>query len=378
MYVAVKGGEKSIENAHKLLAEDRRGDIDIPELSVEQISEQLSLAVSRTMAEGSLYDPKLAALAIKQSGGDMIEATFLLRAYRSTLPRFGNSQPIDTGNMQIERRISASFKDLPGGQILGPTFDYSHRLLDFQLMQPETEHVTCPRSTEIYQHATPRVLGDILENEDLIEPDLPLENEKIQPIGDLTRESIDYPAQRDIRLQNLARADEGFIVSLAYSTMRGYGDNHGFVGELRRGKVSVEITPEELGFSIDIGELEITECETVNQYLGSDEMPPQFTRGYGLAMGSCERKAIAMALVDRALRAQELGEEVRAPAQDEEFVLAHSDSVQASGFVEHIKLPHYGGFQGEVAMVKKLREEAKLTFPNPPENINPEKLEAHS
>ncbi|MCA3535268.1 MAG: carbon-phosphorus lyase complex subunit PhnI, partial [Rhodobacter sp.] len=133
MYVAVKGGERAIENAHALLAEDRRGDTGVPELSVAQIREQLRLAVNRVMAEGSLFDPDLAALAIKQARGDLIEAVFLIRAYRTTLPRFGSSRPVDTGTMACSRRISATFKDAPGGQVLGPTFDYTHRLLDFRL-----------------------------------------------------------------------------------------------------------------------------------------------------------------------------------------------------------------------------------------------------
>ena len=130
MYVAVKGGEAAIENAHRLLAEKRRGDRSVPALTVEQIVEQLALAVDRVMTEGSLYDRRLAALAIKQARGDLVEAIFLVRAYRTTLPRFGYAVPIDTGKMRIERRISATFKDLPGGQLLGPTFDYTHRLLD--------------------------------------------------------------------------------------------------------------------------------------------------------------------------------------------------------------------------------------------------------
>ena len=130
MYVAVKGGERAIENAHRLLAHERRGDPSVPEISLAQISEQMALAVDRVMTEGSLYDRELAALAIKQARGDLIEAIFLARAFRATLPRFGTSEPIDTGAMQIRRRISSTFKDIPGGQILGPTFDYTHRLLD--------------------------------------------------------------------------------------------------------------------------------------------------------------------------------------------------------------------------------------------------------
>src|SRR5262245_29199388 len=133
MYVAVKGGEAAIDAAHRLLGADRRGDPAVPALTLEQIDGQLRLAVDRVMAEGGLYDRRLAALAIKQAAGDLIEAIFLLRAYRTTLPRLAVSAPIDTAQMAVDRRISAIFKDVPGGQFLGPTFDYTHRLLDFAL-----------------------------------------------------------------------------------------------------------------------------------------------------------------------------------------------------------------------------------------------------
>lgn len=95
----------------------------------------------------------------------------------------------------------------------------------------------------------------------------------------------------------------------------------------------------------------------VNQFAGAADQPPQFTRGYGLVLGQSERKAMSMALCDRALRARELGEDVTAPAQDEEFVVAHSDNVEATGFVEHLKLPHYVDFQAELDLVRTLREE---------------------
>ena len=148
MYVSVKGGEKAIENAHSWLEEKRRGDTKCSELSVKQIKNQLSLSVSRVMAEGSLYDEDLAALAVKQALGDIIEAIFLIRAYRTTLPRFNSSQPIDTNKMRCIRRISATFKDIPGGQILGPTFDYTHRLLDFKLVADgERKKANSNRST---------------------------------------------------------------------------------------------------------------------------------------------------------------------------------------------------------------------------------------
>lgn len=353
MYVAVKGGDKAIENSLRYLADVRRGDRRVPELSILQIREQLPLAVDRVMTEGSLYDPDLAALAIKQANGDIQEAVFLLRAYRTTLPRFGASQAIDTNAMQIRRRISATYKDLPGGQILGPSFDYTHRLLDFTLAA-NGETPEAPKSEEPVADGMPRV-ADILDHEGLIELDLP--DDEDGPVPDLTRESTSFPTDRATRLQNLARGDEGFLLALGYSTQRGFGNNHPFAGEIRMGELAVSFEPEELGFEIEIGEITVTECQMVNQFKGSAKVLPQFTRGYGLTFGHCERKAMSMALVDRALRAKEFGEEVTAPAQDEEFVLYHSDNVEASGFVQHLKLPHYVDFQGELVTVRELRKE---------------------
>jgi len=353
MYVAVKGGEAAIEAAHRLLAERRRGDRTIPELGVEQIREQLTLAVDRVMTEGSLYDPDLAALAIKQARGDLIEAIFLVRAYRATLPRFGYCDPVETNAMAIERRISATFKDLPGGQILGPTFDYTHRLLDPALVG-EAAPAEPLELGETGNEATPRVTT-LLGDQGLIEPSDAAEGS--DPPGDLTRDPLSFPAGRDLRLQALARGDEGFLLSLGYSTQRGYGRTHPFAGEIRMGEVEVFFTPQELGFAVPLGTIRVTECEMVNQFKGSADQPPRFTRGYGLTFGQSERKAMSMALVDRALRANELGEDVSAPAQDQEFVLQHADNVQATGFVEHLKLPHYVDFQAELALLRQLRGE---------------------
>ena len=352
MYVAVKGGERAIDAAHAWLAEERRGDTTVAELSVAQIREQLALAVNRVMAEGSLYDPYLAALAIKQARGDLIEAIFLIRAYRTTLPRLGASRPVETADMAVSRRISATFKDLPGGQILGPTFDYTHRLLDFKLAAegevPATP--TAPASLDPVPHVMAMLDRDGLIQGEASGDDTP---------PDLAREPMELPASRPLRLQAITRGDEGFILSMAYSTQRGYGRTHAFVGELRIGQVAVEMDIPELGFAVEIGAVELTECETVNQFTGSKTEPPQFTRGYGLVFGQTERKAIAMSLVDRALRWKELGEDYTgAPAQDEEFVLMHSDNIQATGFLEHIKLPHYVDFQAELELVRRLRREA--------------------
>jgi alpha-D-ribose 1-methylphosphonate 5-triphosphate synthase subunit PhnI len=349
MYVAVKGGEQAIDAAHRLLAEERRGDTSVPGLTLDQIAEQLTLAVDRVMNEGSLYDREWAALAVKQSRGDLIEAIFLIRAARTTLARFGYADPLNTKSMRVKRRVSAAFKDIPGGQILGPTFDYTHRLLDFDLPRQDKAEPAATAPANLNRDM-PRVL-EMLGAEGLMEQPSSAE----EAPQDLTQDPLNFPAGRDLRLQNLARGDEGFLLALAYSTQRGYGRTHPFAGEIRLGMVEVSFTPEELGFPIVIGEIMVTECEMINQFKGSMSIPPQFTRGYGLGFGQCERKAMSMALVDRALRAGELGEERVAPAQDEEFVMSHSDNVQSTGFVEHLKLPHYVDFQSELVMLRRMR-----------------------
>ncbi|MGN6771834.1 MAG: carbon-phosphorus lyase complex subunit PhnI [Rhizobiaceae bacterium] len=351
MYVAVKGGEAAIDNAHRLLADRRRGDRSVPALSLDQIMEQLALGVDRVMSEGSLYDRRLAALAIKQARGDLIEAIFLVRAYRTTLPRFGYAEPVETGRMLVERRISACYKDLPGGQLLGATFDYTHRLLDEEL---DGDPEVGPGSTREGTTEPVARVADILDGEGLIETDGDFS--PTEP-GDINQTPMEFPLSRPMRLQSLARGDEGFLLALGYSTQRGYARSHPFAGEIRIGEVEVEVFVPELGFAAPLGRVQVTECQMVNQFKGSAKAPPQFTRGYGLVFGQSERKAMAMALCDRALRAEELGEDIVAPPQDQEFVISHCDNVQATGFVEHLKLPHYVDFQAELGLVRMMRAE---------------------
>ncbi|MBO6758144.1 MAG: carbon-phosphorus lyase complex subunit PhnI [Roseibium sp.] len=369
MYVAVKGGEQAIENAHRLLADRRRGDRTVPDISLDQISGQLALAVDRVMSEGSLYDRELAALAIKQARGDLIEAIFLVRAYRTTLPRFGASEPIDTGDMKIERRISATYKDLPGGQMLGPTFDYTHRLLDPSLAADSDPASAAERDAD---RGPAMRVSDILGQENLVEEDGAASSDDPP---DITRSPVEFPLERETRLQALSRGDEGFLLALGYSTQRGYARNHPFVGEIRIGEVALEMDLPEKGGTTVIGRLLVTECQMVNQFKGSAKAPPQFTRGYGLVFGQSERKAMSMALCDRALRAGELGEDRTAPAQDEEFVISHCDNVQATGFVEHLKLPHYVDFQAELELVRGMRAAFKETRETVDDNPQPEAAE---
>ncbi len=332
--------------SHDAAAVRRRPPSSIP----SRWREQLGVLVSRVMAEGSLYDPDLAARAIVQSQGDALEAVTLMRTYRTTLPRFGTSVPVDTGGLPSERRVSATFKDLPGGQQLGATFDYTHRLLT-----DPAPPAPAGAADEREDAPMPRVT-DLLGAGALVEPDTAHPELDPEP-ADLTREPSVFPMSRAERLQALSRGDEGFLLGLGYSTQRGYGRTHPFAGEVRVGEVEIELVAPEFGHAVPIGRIEVTECEMVNQFVGSADQPAQFTRGYGLVFGRAERKAMSMALVDRALRSDEFGERRIGPAQDEEFVISHADNVEATGFVEHLKLPHYVDFQAELGLIRRLRSE---------------------
>lgn len=359
MYVAVKGGETAVKNSRKLVAKTRRGPKNIPEIRPDQIENQLGLAVDRVMAEGALYDRKAAVHAIQQSQGDLVEAVFLVRAFRTTLKRFGNSKPVDTVKMKVIRRVSGAFKDIPGGQILGPTYDYTHRLIEFEdepdLLQsvedPQADTGGIPGGGNV---PMTRVM-DILIKQGLMAPGTgELIGEKIE---DLTRQPLKIPANRSIRLQAMARGDEGFLLGSAYSLQRGFGlDRHPFLGELRVGFLEVRVTPPELGFDIKVGEIKVTECFMINRNNGTKQEPPGFENGYGLVFGQNERKAMSISLLDRSLQNSEKDNDEKYPARSQEFILSHSDNVESSGFVQHLKLPHYVDFQSELISIRNLKK----------------------
>ncbi len=360
MSTVIKGGEAAIRASHKLVAEQRRGDVAVPELSAAQVREQLGLGVDRVISEGSLYDRELAALAIKQSQCDLAEAAFLVRAFRATLRRFGVSAPFDTDKMAVRRRVAPIYKDPPGGQFLGPTYDYVHRFIE--LGQDPIEECRddddAPLDPTAYEaadtSAIERSVGGLLA-EDLLEP-LP-GGDPSGKVADLTREPLSFPAQRDTRLQALARGDEGYLLCLAYSSLRGYGRNHPYIADLRIGEVAVSFVIPEIGLSVTLGEITVTECQTVHQPGNVPDAPPRLTRGYALVLGQNERKAISIALLDRGLRAEELGEEPLLPTQDEELVLANCDNVSSAGLVQHLKLPHYVDFKGQIQVLRRRRAE---------------------
>lgn len=356
-YVPVKGGREAIEAAEELVRYFRVRNGSAP-LAAEQIQDQMRLAVDRVMGEGGLYAPFHAAVALKQAEGDTVEASFVLRAYRSTLPRIGYSTVTDTREMTVIRRISAAFKDVPGGQVLGPTRDYSLRLLDLELAEEDNRQIEAflaryrPRPDGGERpRSFPKVV-DMLRAEGLLaeyatkpEPDA---------IPDLTRQPLTFPASRPVRLQSMARSETGGLMTLAYSSMRGYGNVHPTLGELRVGYVPVSVPHRHrAGSTVTIGRVLVTEAEIIARMDETEaETRPRFTLGYGLCFGHNEIKAISMAVLDRTMQ----NAAGAAPAEDEEFVLYHADGIEASGFTAHWKLPHYVTFQSVLDRLRRMQD----------------------
>jgi alpha-D-ribose 1-methylphosphonate 5-triphosphate synthase subunit PhnI len=360
-YVAVQGGITAIENSQSLNRYLRLRGSSIP-LSVTQIMEQMGPLVDRVMSEGGLYSPFHAALALKQASGDPIEASFLVRAYRSTLRRMVDSVPIRTDAMRILRRISSAFKTIPGGQVLGSTSDYEQRILDFSLADETADTQRAVVSEFEQQHAdggqpqaapldpeTFRKVVELLREQGLVAP-APAESSD-EPT-DITQHSAELPLDRSGRLQMLARAETGGVLALAYSSMRGYGSVHPTIAELRVGRVRVEIPhPFRPGETVTLGSIVVTEVEIVASVERAEDDEPAFSLGYGACFGHNEVKAISMAVLDRAMKTAA----PHAPAEDQEFVLLHTDGIESSGFCSHFKLPHYVTFQADLDRLRGLR-----------------------
>ncbi|MHC5249550.1 carbon-phosphorus lyase complex subunit PhnI [Enterococcus sp. LJL90] len=362
-YVAVKGGQEAIEASLKLLEFQKIADGD--HLKIEAIEANLKLLVDQVMSEASLFAPKLAARALWQAEGSVEEAVFLLRAYRSTLERFGYTKVLETtSEMFVERRISAAFKDIPGGQMLGASYDYFHRLIDFssegeraakvaELVAEFNQELDLKQAAVFENQSFPKV-SDYLRNLGILKE---LPEDASEPI-DITKKLLTFPAQRSECLQTLTRGMSQALMALAYSIIRGYGSAHPTVGELRVGQVPLYFSMEENdGNAADdyyLGAVTVTEAEmfipvTVKRD-GRDVMEIEI--GYGLVYGRNETKAISMGILDYGL--EEANPDV--PTGDQEFVLYHIDSIEATGFLSHLKLPHYVTFQSKLDSIRKTQK----------------------
>lgn len=370
-YVAVKGGTAAIEESIKRLKYKRLKGGEV--LKVNEVQAGMRGLIDQIMSESSLYSEELAAIAIKQAEGNSEEAVFLLRAYRSTLPRKHYTRIAESSHMLIERRISASFKDIPGGQILGAAYDYTHRLIDFELVEECKEEALSwlenfednVQQTENQEDLRnlPKVL-DYLREEGLIKT---YEKDDKSPI-DITKKSIEFPTERSERLQILTRGQTGAVISLGYAALRGYGSLHPTVGELRVGSLPLYISDPLADYCEEeddfyIGDISVTEVEmfipkTVEEKKGKQKL--EFGIGYGICYGQNETKAMAMGILDQCLETKD----EKYPTHNEEFVLLHIDSIESSGFMSHLKLPHYVTFQSKLDSIRKTTKKGEGAIEN--------------
>ena len=351
-YVAVKGGSEAIDNA-RLLVEFYRLRDNTPPVAIDQLKSQFRLGIDKIMGEGSFYAPEYGALALKQVEGDVLEAAFIMRAYRATLSRNYYSEIMSTEDMFVQRRISSSFRDIPGGQILGPTRDYTLRMLDTSLVHEKDEGI------QNFLREFQKNVGDVSLNEiksfskviDILRTQGLLSgvaNDEDTRVLDVTREAIKFPVPRSARLQMLARAETGGLMALGYSSMRGHGSVHPTVGELRVGLVEVKVRSAS-GKVRYIGKIKVTEAEMISKTAKKrKKSTPYYSIGYGLCFGQNETKAICMGILDRAMRIPGS----HSPASDQEFVLYHTEGIEAMGFTNHLKLPHYVTFQSGLNNVR--------------------------
>jgi len=351
-YVAVKGGSDAIHHSRELCEFYRLREASTP-LDIQQVRAQLRLAVDKVMGEGGLYGQEYAAIALKQSEGDVFEAAFIIRAFRATLQRKYYSLTINTREMFVKRKISSSFREIPGGQVLGPTRDYSQRMLETDMATEDSNHVgkflesfaSKIDPAKLAEITTYGKVIDLLKEEGLLHP---VGNDEDRTLKDITREAIRFPAPRSARLQMLSRAETGGLMALGYSSMRGFGSVHPTVGELRYGSVPVRIK-DASGRNRYIGKIEVTEAEMIAEIKSSGKKAiPYYSIGYGLCFGQNDTKAICMGILDRAMRSPDS----HSPSNDQEFVLYHTEGIESLGFTNHLKLPHYVTFQSGLNNVR--------------------------
>lgn len=338
-YVATRGGERAIEQSERLFRADMG---DIAPARVAEVRAALPYLVDRVMGEASLYDEDLAALALAQTGGELYEAVLLLRAWRTTQPRLAVAEPVTQESLFTHRRISAAFKDIPGGQLLGPTLDYAHRILATGVLSGETfRSAPVDPAPEPAPARQPSVAAWQARNGLLGKP--ALDTVTGNDIPDVTREPLLFPAKRAHTLQSLARADTGGVLALGYAAQRGYGQAHPTVNELRLAEAEVRVRHPR-GTEFSAGRVKVSQAEVVSK------KGTELGLGFAATLGWNEVKVIAAATLDLNAKGAPKGS-----ATEEEFFLYHTEGVESSGFCIHFKLPHYVTFQSSLDAMRDAR-----------------------
>ncbi len=372
-YVAAKGGFDAIRAAEDLVTRHRL-ESRSSYLELDQLIDRLGYAVDRVMSEGGLWDEETAARAFRQAEGDSIEASHLVRSHRSTLPRFGYTNVVEADDVDVLRRIVPAFREPPGPQLLGRTLDYTGRLLDNSdedtarsaaaaaatarrestaRRQSTASGATDDGKTEKATGESPkRVPGRLMDVLRSIDAMVDRRTGEDPEPADITMVPARPGAPRSARLSTMARAETGALVQLWYRNIMG-PDQHLHevtLGEVRHGRLPVPVTHPQTGNPVTVGSVRVTEVEAIEDLDGVDEDRSRFDVGYGMCFGHNERKAIAMANLDIALHRDQ------GDSPLEQSVLMTTDGLDAAGFLEHLKLPHYVTFRSMMERKQALRD----------------------
>ncbi len=340
-FVAIKGGEDAIKHSLDLFEKE----FIKKEVDSQIILDSMRLGIDRIMGEGSLYSPKLAAKALLKSSGDTFNAAFFLRAHRSSCQRIGQAKCVDTNDMRLARRISSAFKDIEGGQILGPSNDYQIKLL---------HDIKNNRAIDLkaYSNEDKKIRSalDALRDLGFIKT-----QKKDDKTDDITRVFPNPPYSRSAMMQAMCRGESGSMLGFAYTSMRGYGDIHPTIGDLRLGSIEIKFTHPLTKKEVKIGEIEATAVECVGEVEKQYDGSVKLNSGFGFCFGYNETKAICMGILDLNLYAIKHRENSTHFASSCEMILHHIDGVDSMGFSNHYKLPHYVTFQAILQVFEKAK-----------------------
>jgi len=346
-YVAIKGGAEAINSSKRFFHAENAA---LEKVENDTLIEGLRFSCDRIMGEGALYTEKLAAEAIKKTGGDLLEAAFYVRAHRSTCQRIGAIAPVDTENIRIVRRVSSAFKEIEGGQILGPSCDYVIRLFS----DLATAKEKAGDGNKSVKSIRVKSALSALRQEDKV---MFLENKEDKPF-DITRSFPLPPYQRSALMQTMARGETGAMLAFSYTSMRGYGDVHPTIGDLRLGIAEIKYTHPFTSQEVKVGEMRVTACETVGAFERDErDGKLRLAVGYGFCFGFNETKAIAMSILDLAMHHRGYSVGGTGIADNPEMVIHHIDAIESMGFANHFKLPHYVTFQADLHVLKKAKED---------------------
>ena len=295
-------------------------------------------------AEAGLWEPVAARRALDQAHGDPSHAVSILRVWAATQPHL-DALTVQPEDVVLTRRLSSAYPQIPGGQWLGFAPELLDRRLDWSERDPDDDTADpdpLPSAAPAPSSDAPR-RADTVRVRDLIQG-VPTVTPPADGAGsDPARAVLVPPYSRTNRLAMLTRGETGALVALAAMILG--RRQEAVLVELSVAMATVRIPHPRSGIPVSVATLPITEVEVV---IDADvDGRPGLALGWGATLGTVERRAISLALLDAAILAD--GDLAEPLTLDEQTIIAATDGPATNGFVEHLRLPHYAGFTAYLA-----------------------------